>query len=101
MGRQVACVAELRREPAGRKLARLLDVQRHDVDENDVVAGARKAVRVDAGPAADVEHPGRRTLECTVQQLERPHELERVALEAAALDTGPVVPLHASILADG
>ena len=94
---QIARVAETRGEvrlgQLGGDGARLLDVQRDDVDELHAIPAAREAGSVDAGAAADVQHVRRCRRQDGLEQFERADELERVAAfrQPALLEAEPIV----------
>jgi hypothetical protein len=77
----------------GGRRARLLDVQRHRIDEPDVVAMAGEPDRVHAGAAADVENPGRRNGKVPRQQVHRARPLQDAGVpgETRSLDSRLVV----------
>ena len=85
---QIARVAESRGEvrfgqPGGNG-ARLLDVQRDEVDELHMIPAAREVRRVDAGAAADVQHVRGGRRQDGLEQLECADELERLAARRQA-----------------
>jgi hypothetical protein len=98
---QAACVADDRAEPSRGELGRLLDVERHRIDEPNLVADVGEPRRICARTAADVQHAGRCGRQEAREQLLRPLELDAgVALrEAVALEPELVVP--ADVLVHG
>ena len=94
---QVARVAEVCTEPAP---ACLLDVQRMQIDEVDVVAACGEPLGVQTRPPSDVEDARRWRRQHVVEQLQRPDELQAVAAvvdEAVALDAVGVVALEVRV----
>ena len=99
---EVASISERRGEQraAGRGLTRLLDVERHGVDEMDAVSRVRQPARVRAGAAADVERRRGRWRQVASEELRRSGELDPrcPGLQAIALVPGPVVGDHRVVL---
>ncbi len=93
---QLAGVADPRRGDRraglrGGGRARLVDVQRHRVEQVDLVARARQRQRVGARGAADVEHDGRRGGQEALEQLDGAQELQPAPRGEAPLLVAAVV----------